>query len=436
MFSSRCDWRIIDGDTAKVFILAIVIAVAIGCTKPGPHQVVNGSQGSGGAPKPGKIGFNPDIVGIVRERCTPCHTSGGGLDWTQYSNLAARAKSGVLQRRITSTGSGSMPPSGNPELSQIQKEKILAWIDSGAPERANADEVPGEPPTGPLPPENPPPATSPIANCVGCHGDVTNTNLRVPLLAGQRADYLEAQLKAFAANKRTDLVMGAMNGIAAGLKSDEIRAAALFYQGLHRRDPRENFSGDRDRARKQAGACMGCHLTSNGDSADSRFPNIKWQNKEYLRDQLLSFKKGSRTDFLSGGIMKSLAEQMSVTDIDLLALYFQLFDETNPSPVEPEPIPPPPDLPEPPIENPDVTYWKDVRPIVLDKCVLCHRNPPLNWLDYMSLRERVLSGVLKKRIFDEVSGRMPPPNVPQLTPRERSILRRWIELRGPEGRMK
>lgn len=63
--------------------------------------------------------------------------------------------------------------------------------------------------------------------CDRCHGiNGNSTDPRVPALAGQRADYLEAALKAYRAGTRRSSEMSAMSDI---LSDDEVKNIAAYY---------------------------------------------------------------------------------------------------------------------------------------------------------------------------------------------------------------
>jgi cytochrome c553 len=66
--------------------------------------------------------------------------------------------------------------------------------------------------------------------CAGCHGAKGISAVGMfPNLAGQKADYLAAQLKAFRDKTR---VNGIMNAQAAGLKDDDIANLAAYFAAL------------------------------------------------------------------------------------------------------------------------------------------------------------------------------------------------------------
>lgn len=76
-------------------------------------------------------------------------------------------------------------------------------------------------------------ASKGLAACAGCHG-ATGAGLPVqyPRLAGQHADYIEAQLKAFRAKERSNDPAGMMRTIAAKMTDAEMKAVADYIAGL------------------------------------------------------------------------------------------------------------------------------------------------------------------------------------------------------------
>lgn len=68
------------------------------------------------------------------------------------------------------------------------------------------------------------------ATCAACHGpNGISPNDMWPNLAGQKAGYLAAQMKAFRDGKRTDPMMAPM---AAPLSDDDIANLAAYYSSL------------------------------------------------------------------------------------------------------------------------------------------------------------------------------------------------------------
>jgi cytochrome c553 len=72
-----------------------------------------------------------------------------------------------------------------------------------------------------------------VAACAGCHGpDGAGIPSQYPRIAGQFADYIEAQLKAFKSGARANDANGMMRGVAAKMTEPEIRAVAEYTAGL------------------------------------------------------------------------------------------------------------------------------------------------------------------------------------------------------------
>ena len=76
--------------------------------------------------------------------------------------------------------------------------------------------------------------TSGVSACMACHGTVGagNPAAKFPALAGQHAEYTEAQLKAFRTMERANDAGQMMRGVAAKLTDPEIKAIASYIQGL------------------------------------------------------------------------------------------------------------------------------------------------------------------------------------------------------------
>ncbi|MEA3195797.1 MAG: hypothetical protein QOD26_4130 [Betaproteobacteria bacterium] len=76
-------------------------------------------------------------------------------------------------------------------------------------------------------------AASGVPACAGCHGPAgAGLPGQYPKLAGQYAEYVAAQLKAFKEGGRSNDPNGAMRGVAARLTEREIRAVSEYAAGL------------------------------------------------------------------------------------------------------------------------------------------------------------------------------------------------------------
>ncbi|QPG60356.2 cytochrome C [Shewanella eurypsychrophilus] len=68
--------------------------------------------------------------------------------------------------------------------------------------------------------------------------------------------------------------------------------------------------------------CQACH-GSDGSSQFSSIPNLKWQNQQYLVQQLQQFKTGQRQD----KTMTKVAKLLTTEQIELMATYFSKGEE-------------------------------------------------------------------------------------------------------------
>jgi cytochrome c553 len=72
-----------------------------------------------------------------------------------------------------------------------------------------------------------------VAACAGCHGpDGAGIPAMYPRLAGQFAEYIEAQLKLFRSGVRANDPSGMMRGVSARMSDEEIKAVAEYAAGL------------------------------------------------------------------------------------------------------------------------------------------------------------------------------------------------------------
>ncbi|MSP98266.1 MAG: cytochrome c4 [Betaproteobacteria bacterium] len=76
-------------------------------------------------------------------------------------------------------------------------------------------------------------AATGVPACAGCHGpDGLGIPAQYPRIAGQYAEYIEAQLKLFQTDKRANDLNGMMRGVAARMNEREMKAVAEYAAGL------------------------------------------------------------------------------------------------------------------------------------------------------------------------------------------------------------
>ncbi len=162
--------------------------------------------------------------------------------------------------------------------------------------------------------------------CQGCHGEegISIEGL-IPKLAGQYAKYIAKELRNYQAGTRSHQIMNAM---AATISDDDLAdIAAYFASRTKMKGAGSNselgkklfFHGDITRTMV---ACVNCHgvngkgLTPN----TSMFPVIGGQQKDYIRRQLVNFRKGDRTNS-PNGIMNRITQKLTDDELEALADY-------------------------------------------------------------------------------------------------------------------
>ncbi|MPY23367.1 cytochrome C [Shewanella psychropiezotolerans] len=68
--------------------------------------------------------------------------------------------------------------------------------------------------------------------------------------------------------------------------------------------------------------CQACH-GSDGSNEFSSIPNLKWQNQQYMVQQLQQFKSGQRQD----KTMSKVAKLLSTEQMESMASYFSKGEE-------------------------------------------------------------------------------------------------------------
>ncbi len=155
------------------------------------------------------------------------------------------------------------------------------------------------------------------AACTACHGvDGNSKNPAYPILAGQQADYLVAQLAAFQNGVRKNPMM---QGIVKALNKQDMKDIAAFFSGVKP----ESAGGDVKLAgagKSKFAMCSGCH----GADAKGRatFPRLAGQHPAYIIKQLREFKAGVR----KSGPMQAMTAGLSDQDMQAIAAYLATLD--------------------------------------------------------------------------------------------------------------
>lgn len=181
------------------------------------------------------------------------------------------------------------------------------------------------------------------ATCAACHGaNGIGTADMYPNLAGQHADYIVKQLKAFKDGSRKDPLMSPMaaplsetdmadlgayfasmdsSGASASADSDSAPVAVAAAPAAPKIVPDaaagKHLYEQGDTARGIT-ACIGCH-GKDGDSLVLINPNLSNQHPEYIEKQLNHFKDGSREN----AAMNQVSMNLSAQDVADLGAYFK-----------------------------------------------------------------------------------------------------------------
>ena len=167
-----------------------------------------------------------------------------------------------------------------------------------------------------------------ITVCGTCHGTRgNNTNPKFPLLAGQNANYLTAQLKAFHSQTRGDPdAIGYMWGMASELDDGTMSALAAYYASQR---PDVSVAASpatvaRGREIYEHGvpaqgvpACSTCHGADAHGMAD--FPRLAGQHSQYILKQLSSFQSSMR----NVAVMHGVAQNLQLQEMQAVATYLQ-----------------------------------------------------------------------------------------------------------------
>jgi cytochrome c553 len=169
-------------------------------------------------------------------------------------------------------------------------------------------------------------------SCAKCHGldGLGRGSEAFPKLAGQRPEYLERSLHAYAQGSRPS---GIMESVAVGLDDDTIRELAAYYTRLDPAVASTSAAADaamlaRGRAIAHEGlparrvpACVECH-EPDGRQARAAYPRLAGQPADYLVGQLELFKAGHRGGGEFAHLMDEVAPRLEADEMRAVARYF------------------------------------------------------------------------------------------------------------------
>ena len=166
-----------------------------------------------------------------------------------------------------------------------------------------------------------------IRNCTWCHGTGAQGYTVAPRLAGQRALYIETQLRGYAAHFRNNpLSKQYMWGAAANLRTDTVRDLADYFASL---PPKSAHDGRRVLAEKGRSiylqgipeanivACIACH--GPGGEGVRDIPRLGGLSYFYLRRRLEEWGQGYHSAPESP--MPLVASTLGRDEVEALASY-------------------------------------------------------------------------------------------------------------------
>ena len=167
-----------------------------------------------------------------------------------------------------------------------------------------------------------------VGTCATCHGPRGHSlSPKFPVLAGQHANYLVAQLQAFKAQTRGDAdALGYMWGMAAPLNDELMSSLADYYShqapmagptgaaALITRGQDIYQKGDPAAGVPPCGACHGPGAAGTDD-----YPRLAGQHVQYLIKQLRSFQNNMR----NVAVMHGVAQGLQLNDMEAVATYLQ-----------------------------------------------------------------------------------------------------------------
>jgi cytochrome c553 len=159
--------------------------------------------------------------------------------------------------------------------------------------------------------------------CAACHGPDGNSPTPVnPVLAGQHAEYIAAQLAAFKAGTRVNPIMTGMSSM---LTPDDMRNVGAWFAS---QTPKPSAAKDKELAARgqqiwrggikqgNVPACAGCHGAA-GAGIPTQYPRLAGQYSELTLAWLKGYASGTRAHPTMAGV----ASRMTEADMKAVAEY-------------------------------------------------------------------------------------------------------------------
>ncbi|MDB6063558.1 MAG: cytochrome [Verrucomicrobiaceae bacterium] len=163
--------------------------------------------------------------------------------------------------------------------------------------------------------------------CVACHTDDGSHGVPlIPIIQGQRANYLVKQLTDFKSGARVNAVMESLVG---SLRDEDMRNVAGYFSGLAPVEVKPPKNVDLAAAGreiyalgipgKSVPACVACHEPSS-PAMTAESPVLSGQRQDYIKLQLANFRAGSRKN---SELMTQMALHLSDEEIQSIGAYVE-----------------------------------------------------------------------------------------------------------------
>jgi cytochrome c553 len=171
-----------------------------------------------------------------------------------------------------------------------------------------------------------------VRNCTWCHGTGAQGYTVAPRLAGQRALYIESQLRGYAAHFRDNpFSRQYMWGAAANLRTDTARDLADYFASLPPKSANDGHRALADRGQSiylqgipeaNVVACIACH--GPGGQGVRDIPRLGGMSYFYLKRRLQEWGQGYHST--PGSPMPLVASTLSPDEIEALASYLSFVN--------------------------------------------------------------------------------------------------------------
>lgn len=167
------------------------------------------------------------------------------------------------------------------------------------------------------------------AMCIGCHGIVGYQASfpeihRVPMIAGQNAEYIVAALTAYNKGERKH---PSMRGLAGSLSEQDMLDLGAFYQQQAKQAPAVAAKAAPEPSPKVAEllkktACISCHGDNFSKPISAAYPKLAGQHADYLYVALKSYQVDKNPQLgRSNAVMAGMARQYTHKELKLMADY-------------------------------------------------------------------------------------------------------------------